>query len=555
MRIAMWWWVGCVPLDEKPEPEVPDSEPTAPTPGTSTGPTSGTTPGTPTSGTTPETPTVTLGAWEPCDRLVGSGDAAAECAMATVPRDWDDPEGPTYDLLVKRVPAVDPAAHLWVVHGGPGGSAVDELDLLSYGIPELRPDIEVYAVDHRGIGGSGRLGCPAEDADSLFGAAVAEAEWPSCLESLVAERGEELDFITTTASARDLGALIGTLGADRQTFVWGGSYGTYAVLRYLHLFPDQPAGVILEGIQHPARDFVGYDADIDRVSHDLFDVCAQDPDCAEHFAGDPWQTAQAAVASLDAGHCPELGLDSDGARGIFGSLVFYWQTRDVLPAVVHRLERCAPDDIEVLQHLLASLGLLFGATLSGNDGLGSSDLLFYHVALSEMWYPPDEAPAVDTLLADWQTMTMSTGLEIALGQRSGTWPRYPADSFDDAVPAYAGPLLMLQGGLDAPTPWEQAWALTAEYDGPAQTWALFPYGAHGVVGGSPAPGGDCALDVYLQFLAQPATPPDLSCIDDIAPPEFDGDPALTTWLLGTADAWGDGGAAAVAPQRPRIAVR
>lgn len=243
----------------------------------------------PGSTTTPPAEIVEVRRWKTCDRVPGTGDEGAECATAVVPLDHEDPGGATYELLVKRIPSAVPARrHLWIVHGGPGASAVDDLDLLSYGIPELRPDVEVYAVDHRGIGGSGRLGCPAE-ADGY----VSEGEWPGCVAAVEAEWGRALDHVTTTASARDLGALVDALSGGVDVTVWGGSYGTYAVLRYLHLFPDQPDAVMLEGIEHPARGFVGYDADIDGVAREVFDLCAADGDCAGHFAGEPWAAAVA----------------------------------------------------------------------------------------------------------------------------------------------------------------------------------------------------------------------------------------------------------------------
>ena len=69
-----------------------------------------------------------------------------------------------------------------------------------------------------------------------------------------------------------------------------------------------------------------------------------------------------------------------------------------------------------------------------------------------------------------------------------------------------------------------------------------------MVGGSPtASGEDCALDVYLQFLDDPTDVLDLSCLDEVLPPDFDGLPPYTTWLLGTSDAWGDAPSASLAP--------
>src|SRR4051812_36125966 len=62
-------------------------------------------------------------AWADC----GGG---FQCATATVPRDYDHPHGPTFQLPVVKWPAKDQAhkiGALFVNPGGPGGSGVNFL--------------------------------------------------------------------------------------------------------------------------------------------------------------------------------------------------------------------------------------------------------------------------------------------------------------------------------------------------------------------------------------------------------------------------------------------
>ena len=80
---------------------------------------------------------------------------------------------------------------MWILHGGPGASATEQDPRLAYGIPAERPDIQYYLVDHRGIGGSGKLECPeAESADSPGGPNIEPDEWPACVDYLRASVGE-----------------------------------------------------------------------------------------------------------------------------------------------------------------------------------------------------------------------------------------------------------------------------------------------------------------------------------------------------------------------------
>src|SRR4051794_9958429 len=70
---------------------------------------------------TPADVHVTLN-WKPCLKAPGF-----DCATADVPRDYNQPGGPTFSLAVTRLPARDQAnrvGSLFVNYGGPGGEGV-----------------------------------------------------------------------------------------------------------------------------------------------------------------------------------------------------------------------------------------------------------------------------------------------------------------------------------------------------------------------------------------------------------------------------------------------
>lgn len=480
--------------------------------------------------------------WSDCDLEPGTGDEAAECTWVDLPLDHDDPTAGTLPAMVKRRPGTGPG-QVWVLHGGPGASAIDELAWLPARLLATRPDLSVYAVDHRGIGATARLGCPEQESDGI----VEDAEWPDCVAAMQAEWGEALPLLTTRQSARDIGWLIEHLAeAQEPVFIYGGSYGTYLALRYLQDFPDQPTGVILDGISPPGRGFVGYDAGMSAIGEELMALCGEDAGCAGHFTEEPLAVAQGLIEKYDTGHCPALGTNGDFIRYFLGSMLFYDKVRDMVPATVFRLDRCSTDDVDTIVTLYYALNGALGQgprlpvpPKAGNDGQGFSYGLFFHVALSEMWYAPGQVTETEVAAA-WQELTMSTGLETWLAPKLDWWPVYDKDPLWGQVPAYTGPLLMLQGGLDPATVPEPVLELATHFTGPAQTLAFFPQGAHGLIDGSTLPdGSNCGEALFQAFLQEPQAELDLGCIAQTQGVQWDGYEVYNQYFMETDDIWGD----------------
>src|SRR5688500_12685294 len=103
--------------------------------------------------------------WQPCDGELGVG---VECATATVPLDYDDPDGATVDLDLARVPAAEPAQRigsLFVNPGGPGGSSRGFAPFFGRLVPrEVSARFDIVGIDPRGVGPSARMRC-ATDAE------------------------------------------------------------------------------------------------------------------------------------------------------------------------------------------------------------------------------------------------------------------------------------------------------------------------------------------------------------------------------------------------------
>lgn len=502
---------------------------------------------------------VVMSAWTACDLKPGDGKAAARCATAKVPLDYDAPKGETITLYVKAfgpAASVMPTANVWLLHGGPGASAVDDLDLMSTQLYQDRPGLVFYAVDHRGIGGSARLDCPAQEfPTSPSGTYLSEAEVAPCGDYLAANR-TDLAHITTSNSARDVAHLAAALRTSptHPIFVWGGSYGTYIGQRYMQLFPNQPAGVVLDGISTPGVGFEEYSEMMNVIAEDVFDACGQDVECSTRLGPDPWLTVKSVLESLDGGHCPGLNTTRAGMSFFLAGALFYDGVRDLVPAIVYRTERCTDQDVAAIAKYAAFLGsggassLAYGANpfvgmgmgmgmgLAGNLGDGRSDGLFYHIATSEMW--SESAPSLAEAEAAETDYTLGIRLTARVAAAATTWPSFSKDSYVGNYADYDNPLLMFQGGLDPATDPFNAQTVGDAYMGTAQTYAFFPHGAHGTVAGSlMANGQHCGRKLILDFFDAPAAALDLTCIDQVLPPNFDGRPAYIQTLFGTTSAW------------------
>ncbi|QHW23265.2 alpha/beta fold hydrolase [Rhizobium leguminosarum bv. viciae 248] len=472
--------------------------------------------------------------WQACSWDERAHDTLAECAFISVPLDYRAPDGKRIRLLVKRRQATSsPRAQIWLVHGGPGASATAGMKDLAYGIADLRGDIAFYAVDHRGTGDSERLGCPVqEDENSPGGALVLDNEWDGCLAALRSAAGSMLPYMTTTAAAQDLALLIAQFRHPGvPVFVYGGSYGTYMVRRYLALASEPPDGVILEGVVAADGGMAGYDARLEEGATRLLDACDAADACSRHFKGQLRTETAMMLNELEDGHCRILNLKPTVAKQLLAAMTFYADTRVLIPPLVHRIRRCAWGDVWFVVRLV----LKFTALTSSET---YSPVLHFHVVLSEMYRP---AQSARELQDQFNTAILSTGMELSYARLFRRWPRYEAPTAAARTAAvYAGPMLLLQGELDPASPLAQASRVARSFDRPAQHMVVFPHGAHGVVEATPTTHGtDCARQIYVAFISHPYAAPDTSCIADLAPLDWRTIPPGALAIAPTADLWGD----------------
>jgi pimeloyl-ACP methyl ester carboxylesterase len=479
-------------------------------------------------------------AWQPCALATDGADRTAQCADLPVPVRWDNPEGRTIEVHLKRRRAMKARrGQMWFLQGGPGASVIAFEGLVEY-LLTVEPSLDYYMLEHRGVGLSTRLSCPAAEAPSSEGGRnITEAEIPECRDALVAEWGDDLAGFSTTNAARDLGELIEkTRDPGEDVFVYGVSYGSHWGHRYLELYPTQPTGVILSALTANTFEFAQIDRDMNDLGQRYLTGCAKDALCSEKLGIDPWGTLTALMAKLGAGHCPELGelgLDRTLLKTLFVGALYGWDDRALIPPVIYRVNRCSDKDLGVLGHLA---DLLFTPMPEPPpaDSRFSSDALYAHIALSEMWPSPGLAPSTAELEAFAEGANIASRTSAYLSRIHDAWPRYPKDEHMGKWAVTDVPLLLQHGELDF-LPASAYEPTRDRFTGPNQTFVLMPRASHDTLLVPSGPSGaPCGLAMILPFLKDPYAPIDTSCMAEIAPLDFKGN-STVTYYLGVADPW------------------
>ena len=211
--------------------------------------------------------------WEPCTGTLGN--FGAECALLTVPLDYDDPEGETIEIAVSRishtVPDDEYQGPILINPGGPGGSGLIFAILAFFVPPDVAAAYDWIGFDPRGVGSSvPALSCiadyfdgPRPDYDALT--PDVEQEW---IERAVAyaaacdaNGGDLLDNVKTVDTVRDMDAIRHALGEDEINF-YGFSYGTYLAQVYATLYPHRVRRMVLDS--NVDADKVWYQANLDQ---------------------------------------------------------------------------------------------------------------------------------------------------------------------------------------------------------------------------------------------------------------------------------------------------
>jgi pimeloyl-ACP methyl ester carboxylesterase len=474
-----------------------------------------------------------------------------ECARVPVPLDWDDPAGQHIEILVSRQPApAQPArAQLWLVNGGPGDSGYHfASEGMHERLADALPDTDVYVIEHRGVGYSAQLTCPEQQADaSPGGAEVTADEIPACARYVDEVYDGGLAHFSVSNGARDIRQMLRlTREEGKRQFVYGVSYGSYLLLRFLRLFPDEADGVILDSVVIPEQKLTTYDKQADPVAMRMAERCAASPVCAEKLGADPWATIRETVAALEQGHCLDAGLPGEAVSSILWAFIDLPELRGALFPLLYRLARCEPGDIAAAGNALAFLEAPLPEIPAELPALDSF-ILAAHLATTELVQRPFSA---SELMAECELATFCAGVATVLLPYFEHWPTYD-EPLLDTWPASATPILAFNGDMDVKTTIETASRITDHMSGMHQNFYEFPDSPHYLLLTSAvkAPGAPtCALQMMADFIADPTHPPDDGCLDDLVRFDPEGSPAIAEQVFGTTDMWENpaGGAASAA---------
>ncbi len=447
--------------------------------------------------------------WEPCPFYTGGAGLEAECHTFGVPLSYADPDGEAIDLFVKRLGGGDGDVQLVMLFGGPGGSGVGFEDDAESLLADM-PNLDILLIDHRGTGRSSPLG--TRDG--------AQAMW-----------GDGLSEFTTSNAARDVAWLIDrTADPAKTSHIYGASYGSYWAHRYLQLFPDQADGVTLMGIAAPGFSFNNWEGDFNAAGLEFLATCDDDPVCSARLGPSAVDRAFSILVDVAQGHCAQAGVDVDAVRAFLATrIAWYWEERALIPALLHRLERCNAADVAAIQ---AAAPQINNATPGSFEAPAFDVVLAAHIRFSELQDTP--IPSDAELTAVHQSSIFTLGSLAGMAAAHAAWPRYTPDEYDGAFAETDTPMLMLHGEFDPNAPLSQALSMAEQFNGEHQHFVMIPAGIHALP--SPYPGGaSCMQDLLIDFLHDPMAPID-DCSGDVFAPDFDDD-SVAPGFFGVPDLW------------------
>lgn len=466
--------------------------------------------------------------WVECRFDVPPG-VDVECGDLAVLADRDNPAAGEMRLhfgLFRSPEAADDATPVVYLSGGPGGAALETTSLaFSMLFKPLMTDRDLVVFDQRGVGLSEpSLRCPEHIAflEEALGEELpaeevrvrAEAALDKCRERLVAE-GVDFSHFNSRASAADLDDLREALGYAEWN-LYGVSYGSRLALTAMRDFPGGIRSVILDSAYPPDADLYGaLTSSVSEAFDGLFAACERHQHCAQHYPDleetfyelvDRLNSEPAAVTVTNplTGSSTAAMLTGDD---LLGTLFLAFYNTELLAYMPEIIAAADGGNFEVI-------GALRGAALIEQQFVSAG--MMFAVQCQEAVPFAGPATAVESgerherLAAILEAnVAMGTGaVELCERWDAGEPPDGAGEPVESDIPA-----LVLAGSLDHVTPPE--WGRRTVSYLPNSFFFEFPETGHSVL-----PHRECAVEIALAFLREPAEEPDSECLDDLPPLAF-----------------------------------
>jgi pimeloyl-ACP methyl ester carboxylesterase len=331
--------------------------------------------------------------------------------------------------------------------------------------------------------------------------------WRFCNERLEG-RDLDLNMYDSVANAADANDLRIALGYDQANY-YAASYGTRIALNLIRDNPDGVRSLIIDSAHPPQVGTLSERAaNAYRAFNELFEACANDIHCSEHYPNLEATFFQV-VDDLNI-HPVRIGYNW-GTVMVTGDVFMHAIYTNLASAeAVHRIPQIIAD---------AAAGDLVALEPTILDNLGNThdNMAVFLTTLCREEVPFDTYEDVLTQIIDLPSPIASFyGESFASFHRDlcDFWGVDPGDPVADAPVDSDTPTLVLSGQFDPISPPEWGWQTAATLEN--GYFYELPNQGHSVMGSS-----DCGLSMGLSFLEDPSSEPDSSCINDIAPLDFE----------------------------------
>jgi len=394
-------------------------------------------------------------AFTPCRvTLLGGHYRNLECASLAVPLNPNKPKEASISLFIGRLKAIGKKTQpdpLVLIQGGPGAASSETFLFPGQGFDKILQQRDLYIIDQRGTGKSGRLSCPGLNADLWeYDAQTSRALVAACLN----EMPGGVEFYTSSIAVKDLELVREALGVDRWN-LYGVSYGSRVAQHYLRRYPAVTRSVILDGVVHPQHILGPELALQSQRALDQFEArCSGDESCGKEF---PELGKGIETLFKQLKHQPIEVQFEDFVTGKQASLTF---GSAHLVAVI-RMALYSPDAAAILPVLLrAAYRDQNFSPLARNAYQTIENLAeMMSIGMHNTVVCSEDVSLLKEHSIDREALSKTYMGEDAINSLIDTcevWPKGPVDTDFKQPVKSDNPVLLLSGGVDPITPPEYA---------------------------------------------------------------------------------------------------